>query len=70
MREVRADIVSNVWKLLAEPGATVAQGDVLAVLESMKMEMPVTAPADGTVTEVLVSEGEMVQEGDVLIVIE
>ena len=68
--EVRADVVSNVWKLLTEPGAQVQEGDVLAVLESMKMEIPVNAPATGTVGEVRVSEGQIVQEGDVLAVID
>ncbi len=64
-----ADIVSNVWKLVTEVGAQVRQGDVLAVLESMKMELPVHAPATGTVAEVLVTEGQIVQEGDLLVVI-
>ncbi|MGJ9413110.1 biotin/lipoyl-binding carrier protein [Aeromicrobium sp. CF4.19] len=67
--EARADVVSNVWKLLTQPGAEVAKGDVLAVLESMKMEIPVHAPEAGTVSEVLVEEGQIVQEGDVLVVI-
>lgn len=66
----RADIVSNVWKLVTEVGAEVSEGDVLAVLESMKMELPVHAPATGTVAEVLVAEGQIVQEGDALVVIE
>lgn len=65
-----ADIVSNVWKLVTEVGAEVRQGDVLAVLESMKMELPVHAPASGTVAEVLVVEGQIVQEGDPLVVVE
>jgi biotin carboxyl carrier protein len=64
-----ADIVSNVWKLVTEVGAQVREGDVLAVLESMKMELPVHAPATGTVAEVLVAEGQIVQEGDPLVVI-
>ena len=67
--EARADIVSNVWKLIAAEGDVVAKGDVLAVLESMKMELPVHAPAAGTVAEVLVEEGQIVQAGDVLLVI-
>lgn len=65
-----ADIVSNVWKLVTEVGAEVREGDVLAVLESMKMELPVHAPLTGTVREVLVTEGQIVQEGDALVVIE
>ena len=65
-----ADVVSNVWKLLTEHGAEVRQGDVLAVLESMKMEIPVHAPVAGRVVEVPVVEGQIVQEGDTLVVIE
>ncbi|KQY58696.1 acetyl-CoA carboxylase [Aeromicrobium sp. Root495] len=65
----RAEIVANVWKLLTEVGAEVAQGDVLAVLETMKMELPVHAPATGTVTSVPVAEGQIVQEGDVIAVV-
>ena len=68
--QARADVVSNVWKMLTEPGAVVAEGDVLAVLESMKMEIPVIAPAAGTVVEIPVTEGQIVQEGDVLVVID
>ena len=68
--EARAEIVSNVWKLVTETGAQVTEGDVLAVLESMKMELPVHAPATGTVAEVRVTEGQIVQEGDVLVVID
>lgn len=68
--EARADVVSNVWKLLTETGASVAEGDVLAVLESMKMEIPVIAPVSGRVAEVRVDEGQIVQEGDVLVVID
>ncbi|GAA2074549.1 acetyl-CoA carboxylase biotin carboxyl carrier protein subunit [Aeromicrobium halocynthiae] len=65
-----ADVVSNVWKLLTERGAQVRQGDVLAVLESMKMEIPVHAPVGGRVVEVPVVEGQIVQEGDTLVLIE
>lgn len=68
--QARADVVSNVWKLLTEVGAQVSQGDVLAVLESMKMEIPVHAPTGGTVVDVRVTEGQIVQEGDVLVVID
>jgi len=53
----------------AEPGAQVAAGDVLLVLEAMKMEHPVRATADGSVTEVLVAAGQQVDAGAVLIVV-
>lgn len=68
--EARTEVVANVWKLLTEEGAQVTEGDVLAVLESMKMEIPVEAPVGGKVIEVKVSEGDIVQEDDVLVVID
>ena len=70
MAEVVAEMVANVWKVVVEPGSAVAEGDPLVILESMKMEIPVESPAAGTVTEVRVAEGGVVQEGDVIAVIE
>lgn len=70
MAEVRAEIVGNVWKLLVAEGDVVSAGDTLAVLESMKMEIPVHAPETGVVGRVPVAEGQIVQEGDVVVVIE
>ena len=68
--EVKAELVGNVWKIKTEPGAKVAEEDELLILESMKMEIPVTAPRAGTVKEVRVKEGEVVKEGQVLVVLE
>src|SRR5213594_3756556 len=70
MTEVKAEMVGNVWKVKTEPGAQVAEEDELLILESMKMEIPVTAPRAGTVKEVRVKEGEVVKEGQVLVVLE
>jgi biotin carboxyl carrier protein len=70
MTEVRAEITANVWQVHVEPGQQVAEGDTLAILESMKMEIPVESPAAGTVTEVKVAPDTQVQEGDVIAVIE
>ena len=70
MTEVRAELVGNVWKIRTEVGASVAEEDELLILESMKMEIPVTAPRAGTVKEVRVKEGEVVKEGQVLVVLE
>jgi acetyl-CoA carboxylase biotin carboxyl carrier protein len=67
--EVRAEITANVWQVRVEVGQQVAVGDELVILESMKMEIPVLAERAGTVTEVSVSEGDVVQEGDVLVVL-
>jgi len=68
--EVRAELVGNVWKVEAHPGQQVEEEEVLIILESMKMEIPVTAPVAGTVRQVLVKEQDVVREGQVLAVIE
>jgi biotin carboxyl carrier protein len=67
--EVRAEMVANVWKIVAKQGDTVEDGDTLVILESMKMEIPVVAESSGTVSELRVEEGQVVQEGDVIAVI-
>ncbi len=67
--EIRAELTATVWKVVANEGSTVAEGDELLILESMKMEIPITAPAAGTLTELRVSEQDNVSEGDVLGVI-
>jgi len=68
--EVASDIAGSVWKIERAVGDPVAEGDVLLVLESMKMEVPVEAPRDGRVRELRVSEGQSVEEGDVLAVLD
>jgi acetyl-CoA carboxylase biotin carboxyl carrier protein len=68
--EVRAEMVANVWQVVASEGDSVADGDTLVILESMKMEIPVMAEGAGTVTKLAVAEGDVVQEGDLIAVIE
>ena len=70
MAEVRAEMVANVWKVVAAEGDTVDDGDTLVILESMKMEIPVLAEEAGTLTRLAVAEGDIVQEGDLIAVIE
>ena len=70
MTEVHAEIAANVWQVHVEPGQSVAEGDTLVILESMKMEIPVEAPVAGTVREVKVKPEDQVQEGDLIAVIE
>jgi acetyl-CoA carboxylase biotin carboxyl carrier protein len=67
--QVRAEMVANVFQVAVAPGDAVAEGSVLLVLESMKMEIPVLSESHGVVSEVKVHEGDVVQEGDVLVVI-
>ena len=64
MAEVLAEMVANVWKVVAATGDAVAEGDTLVILESMKMEIPVLAEGSGVVTKMHVAEGDVVQEGD------
>ena len=64
--DIKAHITGTVWKIEAAVGEELEEEDVVMILESMKMEMPIEAPADGTLTEILVAEGEAVQEGQVV----
>ena len=70
MSEIRAEMVANVWKVLVKAGDTVADGDTLVILESMKMEIPVLAESDGTVVELAVAEGDSINEDDLIARIE
>jgi biotin carboxyl carrier protein len=64
--EIRAEMVANVWKVVAAPGDSVDDGDTLVILESMKMEIPVLAESSGVIAEIAVNEGDVVQEGDLI----
>jgi acetyl-CoA carboxylase biotin carboxyl carrier protein len=66
---VRAEMAATVWKHVAKEGDVVGPDDVLVILESMKMEIPVLAETSGTVRSLPVPEGALVQEGDVLAVL-
>lgn len=67
---VVAELVANVQKVTAKAGDTVGPEDTLVILESMKMEIPVLAEVVGTITEMKVSEGEVVRDGDPIAVID
>jgi acetyl-CoA carboxylase biotin carboxyl carrier protein len=68
--DVDAHITGTVWKVECQVGQSVAEGDTLVILESMKMEMPVEAEDEGTVKEIKCEEGQSVSEGDTLVVLE
>jgi acetyl-CoA carboxylase biotin carboxyl carrier protein len=70
MIEIKAELVGNVWKIIAKPGDAVAEDQTLLIIESMKMEIEVVAPRAGTVLEIRVKETEIVKEGQVLVVLE
>ena len=67
---VLAHIAGTVWKIEVAVGDTVATGQTLVILESMKMEMPVESPADGRVSAIAVNPGDPVEEGTRLLDIE
>jgi len=67
--EILAEMVANVIAIEVVPGDPVAVGQTVCLLESMKMEIPVIAEREGTVKSVKVGPGDVVQEGDVLIVL-
>lgn len=68
--KVATDVAGNVWKIVAKSGDKLAEDDTILIMESMKMEIPVTAPRDGTLKEVLVEEGEAIPEGETVAVLE
>jgi len=68
--EVTAHITGTVWKIEVKIGDSVASGDTVVILESMKMEMPVEAPAAGKVSAIKVAEGAAVEEGAILVVLD
>lgn len=70
MHAVRAEITANVILVQVNAGQRVAEGDELAILESMKMEIPVLAPVGGIVAEVALEAGSTVAEGDLVAVID
>lgn len=70
MNEIVADCAGAVWKIVAAPGDQVSEGDVLLVLESMKMEIPIEAEEDGVVAKIHVAEGANVSDGDLLVTLE
>jgi biotin carboxyl carrier protein len=67
---VRADIAANVWKVEVAVGDQVSADQTLAILESMKMEIPVEAPKAGVVAEIMIAEGQTIAEDQPLFRIE
>jgi acetyl-CoA carboxylase biotin carboxyl carrier protein len=68
--EVRSEITGTVWQIKAGVGDRVEAGDTLAVIESMKMEIPVITEEAGVVTEIRVKEKDAIAEGQVVAVLE
>ena len=68
--KVESEVTGTVWKVEAKVGDAVDVGDVLMILESMKMEIPVESPIAGTVAELLVAPEDMVEEDQLIAVVE
>ena len=68
--KVVAEVAGKVWKIEAQPGAKLAADEVILILESMKMEIPVVAPRAGKLLGLQVKEGDMVAEGQLVAVLE
>jgi len=66
---VESEVTGNVWKVVVNVGDSVSAGDTLIILESMKMEIPLESPVAGRVAELLVRPQDVVEEGQVLVVI-
>ena len=64
--QIKSEIAGNVWKIIAETGADLAADDVIVILESMKMEIPLVAPKAGKLTQLHIAEGDMVAEGQLI----
>ncbi|WP_173916390.1 acetyl-CoA carboxylase biotin carboxyl carrier protein subunit [Halobacillus sp. Marseille-Q1614] len=70
MNEVKASMAGSVWKIVANQGDSVQDGEDIVILESMKMEIPIPAEKSGTIKELKVTEGDFVNEGDIIAIIE
>lgn len=68
--QIESEVQGNVWKVLVGEGDTVDAGQILLIIESMKMEIPVEAPAAGRVLAMKVAEEQAVEEDEVLAVVE
>lgn len=67
MMEVVSNMAGSVWKVNVKVGDTVEIGQEVVILESMKMEIPITVEKDGEVAEILVNEGDFINDGDVIV---
>lgn len=70
MHKVRSEVTGSVWKVEIAVGQSVSEGETLLIVESMKMEIPICAPASGVVSELLVAEGEAVADDQVVVILE
>lgn len=67
---INSEVAGSVWKIEAKVEQLVDQDDVILIVESMKMEIPVTAPSKGKILEMKVAEGELISDQQLLVVME
>ena len=67
--QVKSEVTGAVWKIEKQVGDSVAGGDTIMIIESMKMEIPVICEESGTVSEIRVKEGDAINEGGVVAII-
>jgi acetyl-CoA carboxylase biotin carboxyl carrier protein len=67
---LHSDVTGKVWQITAAPGSHVASDEPILIIESMKMEIPVTAPFSARMVECLVAEGDLVEEGQAVAMLE
>lgn len=70
MNKIVSVMAGNMWKIVVAEGDSVEAGQDIAILESMKMEIPVSTEDAGTIKEIKVNEGDFINEGDVIAIIE
>ena len=68
--EVTAELAANVWKIVAKPGDKIGPDDTLVILESMTLEFPVVADVSGTISSFAVAEGDVIDEGAIIAIVE
>lgn len=68
--DITSEMTGSIWKIMKAIGDKVAEGDTVILIEAMKMEIPVIAPEDGVIAEILVQEGNMVADGDLVMRLE
>jgi acetyl-CoA carboxylase biotin carboxyl carrier protein len=68
--KINSEVAGSVWKIETQVGQTVEQDDVIMIVESMKMEIPVTAPSRATIVDIKVAEGEVISDQQLLAILE
>ena len=69
-KEITSEVTGKVWKIVAAPGSSMAEDEEIMILEPMKMEIPVVMSEAGTLLEILVAEGDSVEDGQVVAIVE